>query len=97
MMSRRTLVLAFLIGMFSLMPCHSGVQAKDDYAEARAKMIRVIEKHAWYLDPKLARRRLDENTLEVMGRLPRHLFVPDDLRRKAYADRPLPIAEAVRG
>jgi protein-L-isoaspartate(D-aspartate) O-methyltransferase len=33
----------------------------------------------------------DERVLEVMGRVPRHLFVPEDLRDSAYADRPLPI------
>jgi len=29
--------------------------------------------------------------LQAMGRVPRHLFVPDDLRPFAYDDRPLPI------
>jgi protein-L-isoaspartate(D-aspartate) O-methyltransferase len=29
--------------------------------------------------------------LQAMGRVPRHLFVPDDVRRFAYDDRPLPI------
>src|SRR6186713_229009 len=29
--------------------------------------------------------------LSAMGRVPRHLFVPDDLRHFAYDDRPLPI------
>jgi protein-L-isoaspartate(D-aspartate) O-methyltransferase len=32
--------------------------------------------------------------LEVMGRVPRHLFVPEAIREAAYADRPLPIGEA---
>jgi len=33
----------------------------------------------------------DERVLEVMGTLPREDFVPDDERRDAYADNPLPI------
>jgi len=33
----------------------------------------------------------ERRVLEVMGRVPRHLFVPEDLRHVAYADRPLPI------
>ena len=33
----------------------------------------------------------DPATLEAMGRVPRHLFVPEDRRRYAYADRPVPI------
>jgi protein-L-isoaspartate(D-aspartate) O-methyltransferase len=35
----------------------------------------------------------DKRVLEVMGRLPRHLFVADHLRDRAYADYPLPIGE----
>jgi protein-L-isoaspartate(D-aspartate) O-methyltransferase len=36
----------------------------------------------------------DRRVLEAMGRVPRHLFVPDDLRHVAYADRPLPIGHS---
>ncbi len=35
----------------------------------------------------------DPKVLEIMGRIPRHLFVEPSLRGKAYADYPLPIAE----
>jgi len=35
----------------------------------------------------------DQRVLEVMGRLPRHLFVDGYLRDKAYDDYPLPIGE----
>ena len=34
----------------------------------------------------------DEHVLDVMDRLPRHLFVPDALRSQAYKDNALPIA-----
>ena len=33
----------------------------------------------------------DQRLLRVMGTLPRHLFVPQELRFSAYEDRPLPI------
>ena len=33
----------------------------------------------------------DAGVLAVMGRVPRHQFVPSDLKPLAYADRPLPI------
>ncbi|MBN2290809.1 MAG: protein-L-isoaspartate(D-aspartate) O-methyltransferase, partial [Pirellulales bacterium] len=33
----------------------------------------------------------DKRVLAAMGRIPRHEFVPDDLRKVAYIDRPLPI------
>ena len=35
----------------------------------------------------------NERVLTAMGTLPRHLFVPDNLRVYAYDDRPLPIGE----
>ena len=34
----------------------------------------------------------DERVLDIMNRLPRHLFVPDALRSQAYKDNALPIA-----
>jgi protein-L-isoaspartate(D-aspartate) O-methyltransferase len=33
----------------------------------------------------------DPRVLEVMGQVPRHLFVPEPLRERAYSDGPLPI------
>jgi protein-L-isoaspartate(D-aspartate) O-methyltransferase len=35
----------------------------------------------------------DPRVLEIMGRVPRHLFVESSQRNKAYADYPLPIGE----
>jgi protein-L-isoaspartate(D-aspartate) O-methyltransferase len=35
----------------------------------------------------------NERVLAAMEKIPRHLFVPEDLRRAAYEDRPLPIGE----
>ena len=35
----------------------------------------------------------DEHVLQAMRKVPRHFFVPDDLRPYAYADEPLPIGE----
>ena len=32
----------------------------------------------------------DERILDAFGKVPRHLFVPDSLRRVAYEDRALP-------
>jgi len=33
----------------------------------------------------------DERVLKALREVPRHLFVPEDVKRDAYADRPLPI------
>ncbi|MHC1568754.1 MAG: protein-L-isoaspartate O-methyltransferase [Candidatus Syntropharchaeia archaeon] len=34
---------------------------------------------------------ISERVLEAMRRVPRHLFVPEDLKSQAYVDKPLPI------
>jgi protein-L-isoaspartate(D-aspartate) O-methyltransferase len=44
------------------------------------------------VDSQILRRGIrDERVLEVMRRIPRHLFVPKNLRSEAYDDHPLPI------
>jgi len=35
----------------------------------------------------------DGRTIEAMKKVPRHAFVPEDLQRHAYDDRPLPVGE----
>jgi protein-L-isoaspartate(D-aspartate) O-methyltransferase len=40
-----------------------------------------------------AREIKEEKVLQAMRKVPRHFFVPDDLRPYAYADEPLPIGE----
>jgi protein-L-isoaspartate(D-aspartate) O-methyltransferase len=35
----------------------------------------------------------DERVLKIMGKVPRHKFVPQDCQDSAYSDRPLPIGE----
>ncbi|NLF10105.1 MAG: protein-L-isoaspartate O-methyltransferase, partial [Pirellulaceae bacterium] len=58
----------------------SGVD--DPYAAARLRMV----------ERQLAARDIgDTRVLDAMRRVPRHLFVPESLRDRAYADHPLPI------
>ncbi len=54
----------------------------DGYAEQRRKMVRQ----------QLVRRDIeDEKVLAAMGSVPRHEFVSEGQKRRAYRDRPLPI------
>lgn len=56
----------------------------EQYREKRYQMVKLqIE----------GRGIKDERVLEAMRRIPRHLFVPEDLRDRAYEDGPLPIGE----
>jgi protein-L-isoaspartate(D-aspartate) O-methyltransferase len=52
--------------------------------EARKRMVERDLKGRDIRDPKV---------LEIMGKVPRHLFVEPSLKSKAYADHPLPIGE----
>jgi protein-L-isoaspartate(D-aspartate) O-methyltransferase len=66
------------------------VAAQDGSAE-RAAMAEVIEQHAALAPQALPGGRLDPAVLQVMRAVPRHYFVPENVRTLAYADRPLPI------
>ncbi len=58
--------------------------ASDPYLQRRQTMVENDIKGRGIKDKKV---------LEVMGRIPRHLFVNENLRDRAYADYPLPIGE----
>jgi protein-L-isoaspartate(D-aspartate) O-methyltransferase len=88
---RRLVASAFAIssGLAALaLPATAG---EPDYARERAAMIRTIVDHAADVKSAIGRDRIAPTVLEAMGSVPRHEFVPDDARREAYADRPLPI------
>src|SRR4051812_12246099 len=57
----------------------------SDYAVQRERMVR---------DHIAARGVKDERVLAAMRRIPRHLFVRDTLRSRAYGDHALPIGSA---
>lgn len=70
--------LAFLIPFFPL-------KGEDDiYSKLRKEMVREQLK---------ARHITDKKVLEIMGTVPRHLFVSPTYRSQAYEDYPLPIDE----
>jgi protein-L-isoaspartate(D-aspartate) O-methyltransferase len=76
----------------ALLPALPGLAADTSEQRAdRAAMLRTIERHAQSATEALGREHIDPAVLEVMGRLPRHAFVPDNMQDQAYDDRPLPI------
>ncbi|MBM4137078.1 MAG: protein-L-isoaspartate(D-aspartate) O-methyltransferase [Nitrospira sp.] len=62
----------------------SSIFAADPYALKRQMMVENDIK---------ARGIKDKKVLEVMGKIPRHLFVDEKLKDRAYEDYPLPIGE----
>lgn len=85
----RSLVLAIAVTALTHGPAR--VLAADDEVPHRARMIGTIEVHARTAASALGRKHIDPRVLEVMSRVPRHLFVSTRLRDRAYDDRPLPI------
>lgn len=80
--------LAALVLVIALLSANGPVGAldvgEDTYAAARRTM----------LDTDIRGRGIsDARVLNAMRSVPRHRFVPDELRAQAYADRPLPIGE----
>src|SRR5689334_4650347 len=53
------------------------------YQTQRAKMVEMLRQKGIR----------DENVLQVMSKLPRHLFVPEALAASSYGDHALPIGE----
>ncbi|MFO7684706.1 MAG: protein-L-isoaspartate(D-aspartate) O-methyltransferase [Desulfobacterales bacterium] len=62
----------------------SSAAEPSDLAQARAAMVR---------DQLETRGISDARVLAAMRAVPRHLFVPQELRSKAYTDHPLPIGD----
>ncbi len=69
----------------------SAAAEEPDYAIERAAMVRTIVSYSAEVNLATGRDRITQGVLEAMGIVPRHEFVPEGVRRQAYADRPLPI------
>jgi protein-L-isoaspartate(D-aspartate) O-methyltransferase len=64
--------------------CLADEAGPDESTEARMKMV----------EEQIAARGItDENVLDAMRKVKRHLFVPEQYQAFAYTDRPLPIGE----
>ena len=57
----------------------------------RRMMVEEIEQYAEFESEAIGKRTLDPRVMAAMGKVPRHEFVPVELRGVAYADSPLPI------
>ena len=83
------IVLLALVGT----PDKAVVAQQDRWAEPRAAMVRTIQAYT-KLQPEVAGPDgISRAVLDVMGKVPRHRFVPERHKSLAYADRPLPIGD----
>jgi protein-L-isoaspartate(D-aspartate) O-methyltransferase len=63
----------------------------DSLINLRQQMVQEIAAHASYVSEHTGRASVDERVLAAMGKVPRHEFVPVELKPYAYANVPLPI------
>ena len=66
-------------------------RAEPDYAVKRMEMIRTIEAQVRDTSSAIGSDHIDPRILDVIRAIPRHEFVPENLREASYEDRPLPI------
>jgi protein-L-isoaspartate(D-aspartate) O-methyltransferase len=65
--------------------------SEKHFAVLRRHMAEVVAIQVDLMSEELERAVLDDRVMEVMLRVPRHLFVPEQLAALAYQDTPLPI------
>lgn len=61
------------------------------FTTLREVMLQDILAHAQFASPQLGKSSFDSAVMEALAKVPRHNFVPAELRQYAYADSPLPI------
>jgi protein-L-isoaspartate(D-aspartate) O-methyltransferase len=61
------------------------------FEEQRREMVAAIRAIADHLADELGKTALDERVLRAMAKVPRHEFVPVEVQRYAYLNRPIPI------
>ena len=68
-----------------------GVQA-DDFATQRQRMIHEIEDMVAYTEDFIGKSKLDKQVMDAMATVPRHEYVPDEIKAYAYVNSALPIS-----
>ena len=68
-----------------------GVHAADDYSKQRQQMVNEINDMVSYTQDHIGKNALDERVMAAMGKVPRHEFVPDEIRTHAYINSAMPI------
>jgi protein-L-isoaspartate(D-aspartate) O-methyltransferase len=65
--------------------------AADPFAAARTRMANEVARDVTFTARETGRTALDKRVMEALRTIPRHQFVPANLRNVAYENRPLPI------
>src|SRR5882672_4928959 len=68
-----------------------GTMSDEEFSELRQYMVAEIAAQTIYACAQLGKAALSRRVMDVMAKVPRHEFVPLELRPYAYVDSPLPI------
>jgi len=82
-----TLIILCFLGTF----LHADLR-KEGYDKARQSMVKTIKKETKKTSRYLGKNTLDKKVIDAVGKVKRHMFVPEKYRVNAYDNRPLPIA-----
>ena len=63
----------------------------EEYLKQRERMIKEIEGDVKVTSERIGKKQLQRSVMKAMSTVPRHEFVPKNLRHAAYVNRPLPI------
>jgi protein-L-isoaspartate(D-aspartate) O-methyltransferase len=63
----------------------------DDFENHRQQMLATIQAHARHAKALIGKTAFDHRVLKAMARVPRHEFVPVEVRPYSYEDMPVPI------
>ncbi len=82
----------FIIGVFAqLVLLPGGLVVADEYTQQRQQMVTVIEDDVHIAEKYINKESFNEIVMQAMNTVPRHEFVPENMRSMAYENRPLPI------
>jgi protein-L-isoaspartate(D-aspartate) O-methyltransferase len=92
MLNRSARLSSLVLALVFVGAVAGAVRADEDrWVQPRAAMVSTIQAHAASLPDKVNGHGISPAVLDVMGKVPRHRFVPEQAQRQAYADMPLPI------
>jgi protein-L-isoaspartate(D-aspartate) O-methyltransferase len=89
--SPRLIALLCTLFLLALLYAAEVVAETDEFVAERGRMVATIRSNADHVGTLAGRTGISQRVLDIMGTVPRHKFVPDDVRASAYDDRPLPI------
>lgn len=85
----RAMIIGLSVALCATLPACT----QPSYDAQRVSLALEIERHVFETRGYTGRSRLDAAVMNAMRTVPRHEFVPAEMRDYAYANRPLPIGE----